>query len=62
MGSTFVQKIAEIEQCISRGQVLNKSLKNKNQELKPIFPNHIFKQFLMLKDIADSHYDFFFFT
>lgn len=29
MRSTFVQKIAEIEQCVSRCQVLNKSLQHK---------------------------------
>lgn len=29
MRSTFVQKIAEIEQCVSRCQVLNKSLQYK---------------------------------
>lgn len=37
MGSTFVQKIAEIEEGISRSQILNKSLKNKNQNQISIF-------------------------
>lgn len=45
MGSTFVQKIAEIEEGISRSQILNKSLKNKNQNQKQYSESMNFNSF-----------------